>query len=190
MAGLTTSARVAKKNSEYAGMINAALMEVHREVSRQAIKQTFFAVVKDSWHDSSNAAFNWQVLTANGSKKKYHSYFGIDPVGSKGDKRSEKGKMADIEIVAAEKLMQYKDVIDKLLNGNKNVGYIKFYNAVDAYRDNNNEKDVFFPFADKTNKMYFRNAGIAETEYSEAVLTTYRRASAVAFEKWKAKYKF
>lgn len=102
-----TLARVKRKNKAYAAAISKMLWTGIRRVTEGAGSAVIEELVIATWHDSSNAAFNWFFELDNGDVSyKYHKF--KSPVGKPKDKRSKFEKTALIENVALIKMAREK----------------------------------------------------------------------------------
>lgn len=107
-------AAVAKQNTKYADQIKKMLWLGTRDVVENSASRVLEELVVATWHDSSNAAFNWQ-FQFNGEAVPYIDFKGIDPVGSERDQRSESGDVGAIERAAITKMSTEKQRLHNYL---------------------------------------------------------------------------
>lgn len=168
-----SAAAAAKKNQEFSDKINAALGVVLRDVAVSSISMTLTELVKATWHDSSNAAYNWHVIDSGAPAPAYEYRKGVDPVGKQRDYRSAKNNMTAKTYVAVSVLEREKSKI--ISNFNLVVpATLQLYNAI----ENSGEEH------------YVGNAQIAMAIGSQAVAVTFSKVSAQRFDAWKSKYRF
>ncbi|EOV8094042.1 TPA: hypothetical protein NGR52_004197 [Vibrio parahaemolyticus] len=162
------------QNRQYERAINAALSTVIYDVSVPAVTMTLRETVMQTWHDSSNAAFNWYVISDRHPTPPYQEFKGHDPVGSEGDKRSATGQKTAKDLVAHRVMLRELPKIKEVYTSRAPID-LSFYNAVQDSPDH--------PY-------YSNNAEIYRPLHDPQVTVTFEKVSATKFEEWKGKYGF
>lgn len=166
-------------NVAMSSKLRGALSEVVYQVGFQAISLTFAVVVRQTWHDSSNAAANWYVLSDNQPLPAYSPLYGKFGVGSKYSYRSRDHKTNELDFVSSAKLASELSSIKSHFN-RKGSDVLKFYNAVENYQDE----------FEGNSGQYAINAEIYGTLHNPEVVVTFNKTTASNFQKWASKNGF
>lgn len=161
-------------NDAYSKMIRHALKEAIPFMAIPAVSVSLIEVVKATWHDSSNAGFNWYVISPEHSPPEYHEMYGKPPVDAKFTYRSLNGKQVDINLVAASVLTRELPKIKQAYKTHKGKLDLSFWNAIELSGYPN----------------YEENAEIYKTLHDPEVTVAFARNTAVKFAEWQATYGF
>lgn len=127
-----------RANNKELAKIAGWLKQAPKVVLQAAVTRTHSTVMQSQFmggkmmHDSSNAAYNWQV-SLDGSVGRFIDAKGVSPVGESGDQRTRTGKMSEVASVVAKRLSDDANKLDRAIWGAANIDKVSLVNPISGY---------------------------------------------------------